>query len=127
MELPQAVPELAREDPSPGPRGRTSFRRQGLPSCHIVERRGGIYVTASKRSFVDVLTEVLCARNDESGNLCFACAPTPGLADSAQVTSFYESNALPLVATERVMKNLEARWREGDGVHWLSQVRSNLG
>ena len=39
----------------------------------------------------------------------------------------YVSSALPLVATERVMKKLEARWREGDGVHWLSQVRNNLG
>ena len=59
---------------------------------------------------------------------CFvACAPTLGLADSAPVTSSDASNALPRVATERVMKKLEARWREGDGVHWLLQVRSNLG
>ena len=93
-----------------------------MPCCHIVERRGGICGAASKRSIV-----VLGAINDESGNLCVACAPTLGLADSAQVTSFYESSALPLVATEGVMKNIEAMWREGDGAHWLSQVRSNLG
>ena len=92
---PQSVPELAREDPSLGPRGRTRIWRQGLPCCHIVERRGGICGAASKRSIV-----VLGAINDESGNLCVACAPTLGLADSAQVTSFYESSALPLVATD---------------------------
>ena len=57
----------------------------------------------------------------------FACVPTPGLAERAHVISPDVSNTLPRVATERVVKKRVAKWREGDGVHWMLQVELNLG
>ena len=59
--------------------------------------------------------------------IVFACAPTPGLAEQARVISPHGSNALARVATERVVKKRVAKWREGDGVHWMLQVEKNLG
>ena len=86
---------------------------------------GGVNPTT--RRSVDVIAAVLRVRNAESGKCVFACAPTPGLAEQARVISPHGSNALARVATERVVKKRVAKWREGDGVHWMLQVELNLG
>ena len=91
---------------------------------------------AIKGRYLRQALHALFRRRDRGGPPCqtcrewqcmFACAPTPGPAEWAQVICPDVSNTLPRVATEGVVKKRVAKWREGDGVHWVLQVEKNLG
>ena len=86
-------------------------RRQHLPSC-LVTRVGDVSIKASQTSIVTVIAEVLHARSAETD----ACAPTPGLADSAQARTKALWTALPRDASDRVFGKLYAEWLVGEGV-----------
>ena len=110
------VPQPEEPDGQSGADRTGAYTRQGLPSC-LVTRVGDVYIKASQTSIVTVIAEVLCARSAEID----ACAPTPGLVDSAQVRNKALWIALPRDATDRVFKKLYAEWLVGEGALWVEQ------
>ncbi len=81
MELPHAVPEMAREEPC----YKQHDRLQGLPTCIVVQRCGDYYIKVSRSDAVDVIARIFTVSADEMDKIN-TCASTPGFATSERLT-----------------------------------------